>query len=168
MPTQPIPSLRAQRDLRKLGQDIAIARKRRQFTQKRLAEGASVNVATIRRLENGDQGVSLGTLAMVLLVLGESQRIADLLDVARDDVGLSLSVTAMPKRVRGPNRKQQKKATAKKAPPLKVMQFLRGFDCDTAYFAGLHRRCGYRGWHSSVYCGSRARALQFPVCPKLA
>jgi transcriptional regulator with XRE-family HTH domain len=109
MPTQPIPSLRAQRDLRKLGQDIAIARKRRQFTQKRLAEGASVNVATIRRLENGDQGVSLGTLAMVLLVLGESQRITDLLDVARDDVGLSLSVTAMPKRVRGPNRKQQKK-----------------------------------------------------------
>jgi transcriptional regulator with XRE-family HTH domain len=109
MPTQPIPSLRAQRDLRKLGQDIAIARKRRQFTQKRLAEGASVNVATIRRLENGDQGVSLGTLAMVLLVLGESQRIADLLDVARDDVGMSLSVMAMPKRVRGPNRKQQKK-----------------------------------------------------------
>jgi transcriptional regulator with XRE-family HTH domain len=110
MPTQPIPSLRAQRDLRKLGNDISIARKRRQFTQRQLAQAASVNVATVRRLERGDQGVSLGTLAMVLLVLGESQRIADLLDVARDDVGLVLSVTAMPKRVRGPNRKRRENA----------------------------------------------------------
>lgn len=104
MPPATVPSLRAQRDLRKLGQDIAIARKRRQFTQKRLAEGAGIHVATLRRLENGDPGVSLGTLAMVLLVLGESVRMADLLDVARDDVGLALSVAAMPKRVRGPNR----------------------------------------------------------------
>lgn len=107
MPTQPIPSLRAQRDLRKLGNDIAIARKRRQFTQKQLAESASVNVSTIRRLEHGDQGISLGTLSMVMLVLGESQRIADLLDIARDDVGLTLSVTDLPKRIRGPNRKQR-------------------------------------------------------------
>lgn len=104
-PARRIPSLQAERNLRKLGQDIAIARKRRQFTQKRLAMGASVNVATIRRLENGDPGVSLGTLAMVLLVLGESARMGDLLDVARDDVGLTLSVTALPKRVREPGRK---------------------------------------------------------------
>ncbi|MHB1631042.1 MAG: helix-turn-helix transcriptional regulator [Acidithiobacillus sp.] len=104
MSTQPIPSFRAQRDLRKLGNDISIARKRRQFTQKQLAESASVNVSTIRRLENGDQGISLGTLAMVMLVLGESQRIADLLDVGRDDVGLTLGVMDLPKRVRGANR----------------------------------------------------------------
>lgn len=102
-----IPSLRAQRDLRKLGHDISIARKRRQFTQKQLAESASVNVSTIRRLENGDAGISLGTLAMVMLVLGESQRFADLLDVARDDVGLTLSVVDLPKRVRGPNQKRR-------------------------------------------------------------
>lgn len=102
-----IPSLRAQRDLRKLGRDISIARKRRQFTQKQLAESANVNVSTIRRLENGDAGISLGTLAMVMLVLGESQRFADLLDVARDDVGLTLSVVDLPKRVRGPNRKRR-------------------------------------------------------------
>lgn len=104
MSTQPIPSFRAQRDLRKLGNDISIARKRRRFTQKQLAESASVNVSTIRRLENGDAGVSLGTLTMVMLVLGESQRIADLLDVGRDDVGLTLGVMDLPKRVRGPNR----------------------------------------------------------------
>ena len=50
-----IPSLRADAELRKLGADIAVARKRRRFTQQRLAEGAGVNVATIRRLEQGDQ-----------------------------------------------------------------------------------------------------------------
>lgn len=111
--TQPIPSMRAQRDLRKLGNDISIARKRRQFTQKQLAESASVNVSTIRRLENGDQGISLGTLSMVMLVLGESQRIADLLDVARDDVGLTLGVMDLPKRVRGPNRKRSGKSSEK-------------------------------------------------------
>jgi transcriptional regulator with XRE-family HTH domain len=84
----------------KLGEDIAIARKRRRFTQQRLADGASVNVATIRRLERGDPGVSIGTLAMVFLTLGEHSRLADLLDVSKDDIGLTISVNALPKRVR--------------------------------------------------------------------
>ena len=95
-----VPSLRAEAELLKLGRDIAIARKRRRFTQKRLADGASVNVATIRRLERGDPGVSIGTLAMAFLTLGESGRLSDLLDVAKDDIGLTLSVNALPKRVR--------------------------------------------------------------------
>lgn len=93
-------SLRADADLRKLGADIAIARKRRRFTQQRLADGAGVNVATIRRLERADAGVSLGVLAMVLLTLGESGRLGDLIDVAKDDVGLVISINALPQRVR--------------------------------------------------------------------
>jgi transcriptional regulator with XRE-family HTH domain len=95
-----IPSLRAATELVKLGRDIAIARKRRRFTQQRLAEGAGVNVATLRRLEKGDAGVSVGVLAMVLLTLGESGRIADLLDIAKDDIGLALSVSELPQRIR--------------------------------------------------------------------
>ena len=93
-------SLRADADLRKLGADIAIARKRRRFTQQRLADGAGVNVATIRRLEKADAGVSLGVLAMVLLTLGESGRLGDLIDVAKDDIGLVISINALPQRVR--------------------------------------------------------------------
>jgi transcriptional regulator with XRE-family HTH domain len=95
-----IPSARAGAELAKLGADIAVARKRRRFTQQRLADGAGVNVATIRRLERGDAGVSLGVLAMVLLTLGESGRLAALLDVAKDDIGLVLSVNELPRRVR--------------------------------------------------------------------
>lgn len=94
----------------KLGADIAIARKRRRMTQQRLADGASVNVATIRRLERGDPGVSIGVLAMVFLTLGENGRLAALLDVARDDIGLTLSVNALPKRVRAPAKRTDKGA----------------------------------------------------------
>lgn len=100
MSKTPIPSLRAQAELLKLGSDIAIARKRRRFTQRRLAEGAGVNVATIRRLEKGDAGVSLGVLAMTLMTLGESDRLSRLLDIAQDDIGLVLSVNELPQRVR--------------------------------------------------------------------
>ena len=95
-----IPSFTAQNELIRLGQNIAIARKRRRMTQQRLADGASINVHTVRRLENGEQGVSLGALAMVLLVLGESGRLGNMLDVARDDIGLLISVRDLPKRVR--------------------------------------------------------------------
>jgi Helix-turn-helix. len=95
-----VPSLRAEAELAKLGADIAVARKRRRFTQQRLADGAGVNVATIRRLERGEAGVSLGVLVMVLLTLGESGRLGDLLDVAKDDIGLVLAVNELPQRVR--------------------------------------------------------------------
>lgn len=100
-------SLRADADLRKLGADIAIARKRRRFTQQRLADGAGVNVATIRRLERGDAGVSLGVLAMALLTLGESGRLGDLIDVAKDDIGLVISINALPQRVRAKRRSKR-------------------------------------------------------------
>lgn len=88
------------KELIKLGNDIAIARKLRKFTQQRLAEGAGANVATVRRLERGDAGVSLGVLVMVLLTLGEEGRLGNLMDVSRDDIGLVIRTNDLPKRVR--------------------------------------------------------------------
>jgi transcriptional regulator with XRE-family HTH domain len=70
------------------------------MTQQRLAEGAGVTMPTIRRLEAGDPGVSLATLAMVLVVLGEGSRLANLLDTGTDDVGLLLENEKLPQRVR--------------------------------------------------------------------
>jgi DNA-binding XRE family transcriptional regulator len=95
-----LPSIRAQNELKKLGADIAAARKRRNITQTRLAEGAGINVSTVRRVEAGDHGISLGVLAMVLLVLGELGRIGNLIDATKDDVGLALANQKLPKRVR--------------------------------------------------------------------
>lgn len=108
MADKTIPSLRADAELAKLGSDIAVARKRRRFTQQRLADGAGVNVATIRRLERGDPGVSLGVLVMTLLTLGESGRLGSLLDVAKDDIGLVLGVNELPQRVRARGRSRAK------------------------------------------------------------
>jgi transcriptional regulator with XRE-family HTH domain len=108
----PVHSLRANAELLKLGADIAVARKRRRFTQQRLADGAGVNVATIRRLERGDAGVSLGVLAMVFVTLGEKGRLGDLLDAGKDDIGLVLSINELPKRVRSKRQSQVKGSTA--------------------------------------------------------
>ncbi len=105
------PSLNAMNGLKKLGSDISAARKRRKFTQQRLADGAGVTLPTIRRLEKGNPGVSLATLAMVLVVLGEGKRLANLLDIGGDDVGLLLENQQLPQRVRSPRRK----------PPTKVL-----------------------------------------------
>jgi transcriptional regulator with XRE-family HTH domain len=100
-------SLGAVNGLKKLGADIRVARKRRRMTQQRLADGAGVTLPTIRRLELGDPGVSLATLAMVLVVLGEGEgrRLADLLDTGSDDLGLMLENQNLPQRVRVPRRK---------------------------------------------------------------
>jgi transcriptional regulator with XRE-family HTH domain len=100
-----IPSKNASSEIVKLGENIAIARKRRRLTQKRVADGAGVTVATIRRLENGDAGVSLGTLAMTLLVLGERGHLSNLLDAAVDEVGMVISVNDLPRRVREKSKK---------------------------------------------------------------
>ena len=102
MAALPLPSKKATSALEKLGHDVQIARKRREFTQKRLADGAGISRATLQKVEAGDPGVSLGALAMVLLALGESDRLGQLLDVARDDVGLAIAVRDLPQRVRSP------------------------------------------------------------------
>lgn len=94
------PSLRVRQELRKLGEDLSIARRRRGMTQQRIADGAGLDVSTVRRLERGAPSVSLGALAMVVLVLGESWRLANLLDAGRDDLGIALSIETLPKRVR--------------------------------------------------------------------
>jgi transcriptional regulator with XRE-family HTH domain len=103
MAASTLPSKKATSALEKLGHDVQIARKRREFTQKRLADGAGISRATLQKVEAGDPGVSLGALAMVLLALGESDRLGQLLDVARDDVGLTIAVRNLPQRVQLPS-----------------------------------------------------------------
>jgi transcriptional regulator with XRE-family HTH domain len=114
MTEKSLPSKRATAELIKLGADIEIARKRRQFTQQRLADGSGISRATLRKLAAGDPGVSVGALAMVLLTLGESGRLSNLLDVSKDDIGLSLGVSDLPQRVRS---KRNRKVVAGTSSP---------------------------------------------------
>jgi DNA-binding XRE family transcriptional regulator len=53
-----------------LGMNVRTARKRRRMLQGELAQKAGVGEKTIRRLERGDEGVSIGHALSVLWVLG--------------------------------------------------------------------------------------------------
>lgn len=96
-PPLPLPVKRA---LTKLGQDIHSARVRRRITTTTMAERAFITRMTLRKVERGDPGVSLGIYATVMFVLGLTPRLADLVDSRTDDVGLQLEEERLPKRVR--------------------------------------------------------------------
>jgi len=96
-PPMPLPVKRA---LSKLGGDIKSARIRRRITTTLMAERAFIARSTLQKVEKGDPGVSLGVYATVLFILGLSERIADLADVGRDNVGLQLDEARLPQRVR--------------------------------------------------------------------
>ena len=93
----PIPVDRA---VRKLGADISLARRRRHITQASLAERMGASLSTVRRMENGDVRVPIHFFARALHVFGEIQTLENLLDTARDDIGLALMDERLPKRVR--------------------------------------------------------------------
>lgn len=91
----------ARRALEALGANIKMARLKRRISVKGFAERVGVSESTVSRLEKGDDGVSIGTLAMACLVLGEIGRISDLLDPGSDDTGLLLDRDRLPKRIDG-------------------------------------------------------------------
>lgn len=95
----PIPVRRA---LRKLGEDIRDARRRRRIPVAIMAERASISRTTLHKVEKGDPGVSFGTYATVLFALGLVDRIADLADAGSDAIGLELEEERLPRRIRRP------------------------------------------------------------------
>jgi DNA-binding XRE family transcriptional regulator len=97
----PIPAIKS---LRKLGQDINDARRRRRITVALMGERAGLSRATIGKIERGDPTTSIGGYASVLFVLGMVGRISDLVDSSNDLVGRMLEDEKLPKRVRVPNK----------------------------------------------------------------
>ncbi len=93
----PVPVLRA---LRKLGQDIRDARRRRRIPAAILADRASLSRMTLNRIEKGDAAVSIGNYATVLFALGLAERLAALADAAQDTVGRELEEEHLPERIR--------------------------------------------------------------------
>ena len=102
----PLPVLRA---LRKLGQDIRDARRRRRIPVAILAERASLSRMTLNRIEKGDAAVSIGNYATVLFALGLVERLADLADATQDRVGRELEEEQLPERIRLPRSRKQPK-----------------------------------------------------------
>lgn len=92
------PSLK--RALRKFGDDLTSARKKRRLTVAMMAERLGIARTTYLRLEKGDPTVSLGAYAMALFVLGFGNALFDLVDPKHDEQGLLLEAERLPKRVR--------------------------------------------------------------------
>ena len=108
-------SVSARRALEALGANIKTARLKRRISVKGFAERIGVSESTVARLEKGDDGVSIGSLAMACLVLGEIDRISDFLDAGTDDTGLLLDRARLPKRIDG-----KRKAKSSSSSPDKV------------------------------------------------
>jgi transcriptional regulator with XRE-family HTH domain len=78
----------AARQLAALGSRIEMARKRRRMTQQTLAARAGISVPTLRKLEQGDAGVSLAAVVRILQVLGLADDVDRL--AADDELGRRL------------------------------------------------------------------------------
>ena len=86
--------------LRKLGRDIALARRKRAISTADMAARLFVSRDTLWRLEKGDPTVALGTLATAAFVLGLNDRLANLAAPATDALALSLDERRVPRRIR--------------------------------------------------------------------
>lgn len=84
----------------KLGQDIAIARKKRSLTTAMMAERLGVAKTTYFKVEKGDPTVSMGVYAMTLFVFGFGEVLGDIIDTRHDDQGHLLDTARLPERVR--------------------------------------------------------------------
>ena len=103
----PIPVRRA---LHKLAHDIRDARRRRRIPVAILAQRASISRTTLRKVETGDPGVSIGNYAAVLFALGMIERLADLAEPKNDTVGQALEEEHLPERIRLPRQPKPAKA----------------------------------------------------------
>lgn len=93
----PLPAARA---LRKLGHDLALARRKRRISTADMASRLFVSRDTLWRLEKGDPSVAIGTLATAAFILQLHEGLTNLASPASDDLGLSLEEERLPQRIR--------------------------------------------------------------------
>jgi len=95
----PLPAAHA---LRKLGRDLALARRKRGISTSDMAARLFVSRDTLWRMERGDPTVALGTWATAIFALGFHDRLANLAAPASDELALNLDERRLPQRIRRP------------------------------------------------------------------
>ena len=74
--------------LRKLGADLATARKRRKQSLRAWAARLDVSVPTLMKMENGDAAVSIGVYATALWIIQRHEALAAVADPKEDKAAL--------------------------------------------------------------------------------
>ena len=95
----------ARKALVKLGEDIAIARKKRRISTVSMAERAFISRGTLYKLEKGDPSVSMGVYATVLALLGLIDGLGNVADRGTDTLGLDIDEDRLPKKIQPRNNK---------------------------------------------------------------
>ncbi len=72
-----------ERMLQTMGENIRLARLRRDLSSEQISERAGISRTTLIKIEHGDEGVAIGLYLRVLIVLGLQD---DLLLIAKDDI----------------------------------------------------------------------------------
>jgi len=86
--------------LRKLGADLATARKRRKQPLREWAARLDVSVPTLMRMEKGDAAVSIGVYATALWIIGRHEALAAAADPKEDVAALENEISAAAQRHR--------------------------------------------------------------------
>ncbi|HWY36989.1 MAG TPA: helix-turn-helix transcriptional regulator [Bacteroidia bacterium] len=95
----------ASKVLKTLGENIRLARLRRQLSAQQISERAGISRATLWHVEKGAPSVAMGIYCQVLFVLGMEK---DLLKVAADDVlGRKLQDAELTVKERAPKTKKK-------------------------------------------------------------
>ena len=96
----------ARQALAKLGEDIAVARKKRRISTVSMAERAFISRGTLYKLERGDPSVSMGIYATVLSMLGLVKGLGHVADRRIDALGLDIEEDRLPKKIQPRSRKR--------------------------------------------------------------
>jgi DNA-binding XRE family transcriptional regulator len=86
--------------LKKLGNDINSARRRRRITKEIMSKRAGIVINTLTKIENGNPNTSMAAWVSVLSVLGLTDNLKDICDLKNDEMGIILEDEDLPKRIR--------------------------------------------------------------------
>jgi transcriptional regulator with XRE-family HTH domain len=93
---------RVERAIAKIGADISHARRVRRIAAEDFAKRIGISRATLHRLENGDPGIALNTLAMALHAIGRLDALTNIADAANDHITMMQMRDQAPKRIAKP------------------------------------------------------------------
>ncbi len=97
------PSLAVEQSLEALGYNLKVARLKRRLPQAVLAERAGIGLSTLVKIEKGDCGVAIGSVAAVIQALSLGTPFSDI--ALADPLGDALEAESLPKRIRMPRAK---------------------------------------------------------------